>query len=296
MHEAHEKLDGLERQLGHHEEKSESRFHNLKDAIKHGREYGHHEKDYDMVKDEVHVHNDSAGGGLGALAAMGNMGRGFDGAGAAWGVGGLVLGTLLGGNRGCGGGLFGGGGNCGGGDASVAGLFAVENKLGNIQQEIAQTAACTTQAITNLSYQGALANCQNFGELKMQIAQGNAAIIANQDQGTFKILSAMNEIERNNLTAKTIEQNARIVALENEQRYGRNHAELREQITITNNNAASANAIAVARQDESWRQNLLCTVQHVHQEARATNQNIIAGNTGAVTTAAQTANPTNVSV
>jgi len=34
----------------------------------------------------------------------------------------------------------------------------------------------------------------------------------------------------------------------------------------------------------------------VHQEARATNSNVIAGNTGAVTTGAQTANPTNVNV
>lgn len=76
---------------------------------------------------------------------------------------------------------------------------------------------------------------------------------------------------------------------------------LRSQVEITNTNTASnAQAQGQAQfqlqfQDINNQLRRVCdALVNVHQEQRSTNANIIAGNTGAVTTGAQTSTPTNV--
>lgn len=92
-------------------------------------------------------------------------------------------------------------------------------------------------------------------------------------------------------------QAAEIIELRNEHRRSADSAELRLSINNTNT-AVAAQAQGQAQAQQQQQGFLLAeiarTVHGLVQVAHATNSNVIAGNTGAVVTGPQTANPTNV--
>jgi len=87
---------------------------------------------------------------------------------------------------------------------------------------------------------------------------------------------------------------AQLDGLELRQRNDRDRERHSVEITMTNNqNQLQLQAQAQA-QANAVNSLLGCVHQLAAQVARATNSNVIVGNTGASTTGAQTANPTNV--
>ncbi len=266
-----------------------------------------------------------SGNGLAAMApalmaAMGGQ-RHHDGFGAggfgAGLVGGVLGGLLFGGRRG---GLFGGEGGDGSGGAETRIEDTIFNtttlaKLGTIEAAIPLAAAQTenvilqqTNQITNLSSQAQLANAmgfertgdrvQNVGALllgainntnqnvleqgcqtRAVVLAAEGRIIAKLDQNTIDDLR-----HRADRAERAVEVNALRSQVEVNQTVTTTQAQAQGQFQVQSQFQALAEELRACRRD----------IAFVHQEARATNSNVIAGNTGAVTTGAQTASPTNV--
>jgi hypothetical protein len=255
---------------------------------------------------------------LPAMAMMGN--RGHDGWGGGLGmglVGGLIGGALFGGRRG---GLFGGGDCEGGGGAETRIEDTVFNtavlaKLGTIEGAIPLASAQTenvilqqTNAIGSALASLALGTQQAFGNTKdtvQNVGALNLAATNNVNQNVLTegcktresvaaaataILSRIDRFEIDDLRHRA-ERNERAVEIQS----------LRSNIEINNTNTATATAAQQQFQLQAQLQDVnnqlrrcFDMVNVVHQEAKATNNNVIAGNTGAVVTGPQTANPTNV--
>jgi hypothetical protein len=276
---------------------------------------------HEGVSDKVDVQNifkpghGSGGmeGGLASALPLLLAGRadhgGFGGAGGfgAGLVGGILGGALFGGRRG---GLFGGGDN--------------DNGSGGAESRIQNNA--DTLAILNAVNAGTAAT--NFGTAKVtsdiqtqtfQIAQGltnvnNSVVASASDLGRAIALVNQNVSEqgcetRAAIAASTTAILSRIDRSEiDELRHERDRSErnveiqsLRSNIEINNTATATQMQNQSQFQVQSKFQDLDCKfnrlfdlVQVVHQEARATNSNVIAGNTAAVTTGVQTASPTNI--
>jgi len=266
--------------------------------------------------------NESGNTGIGMLAPL-LMGR-HDGLGAggfgAGLVGGVLGGLLFGGGRR--GGLFGGGGDCdnGGGGAETrieSDIFgtAVLSKLGSIEAAIPLASAQTenvilqqTNAITNLASQAQLANQMGFertGDRVQAVGTVLLAAINNTNQNVLEtacrtqaaiaasetaILSRIDRQEIDTLRHERdrFERSVEVNAL-------RSQVEVNQTVTTTQSQAQAQQQQQLQFQDLNCRLNRLFDIVNiVHQEARATNNNVIAGNTGAVTTGAQTSTPTNV--
>ncbi len=275
--------------------------------------------------------NRNEGGGMAAMlpALMGNRhdGLGMGGFGAGL-VGGLLGGALFGGRRG---GLFGGGDGDNGGGAETrieSDIFgtAVLSKLGSIEAAIPLASAQTenvilnqTNQITNLASQAQLANAAGFAATKDSV-QNLALVLSQAICGVNQNVSAQGcqtrEAVQNDgdktralLVARFSQEDAtriqnlsnEVTELRNEGRRAAESAELRQVITV-NNTATATQAQSQAQfqvqaqfQDLNSRMGrLFDRIDIVHQEQRSTNANIIAGNTGAVVTGAQTSTPTNV--
>lgn len=132
------------------------------------------------------------------------------------------------------------------------------------------------------------------------LTQGCETRAAVRDDGdkTRAMLVARAQLED---ATKISMQAAENAELRNELRRNSEHAETKLQITNTNTAVAAQTQRAELQQQQQQYQTIanalqtvMCEVAHTKQIAQATNQNIIAGNTGAVTTGAQAANPTNV--
>ncbi len=208
----------------------------------------------------------------------------------------------------------------GGGDGDSGGLGAETRLQSNADTlAILNSIKSNSDAVSSGFATTALALSQGFAGVKDSV-QASAFLLTNQINNVNQNVSDQACKTRETVTtdgdrtrallvarfqqqdATTIaEQNARIVALETRGESDRRHAEHTLQITNTN----TAVATAQQRQEQEQRQtqfqvlndrihNLFCEVAHTKQIAQATNQNIIAGNSGAVLTGAQTANPTNV--
>ena len=309
-----------------HEANSQSRYESLKSHI--------HElkKDEIMthgVNDEINIHNHGADGGgmggLGGLAALASMGRNHGhglGSGLGAGLLGGVVGGLLFGN-GRNGGLLGGGNDGGGGQA--ASDFITLQTLGQIKEGVA-TSANETQAVVNANgansvqstLQQTIALQQTLGSLAQSVSMAFSNTndrIANVNQNVSEqgcatraaITAAVDvitgqaqafETARNQEKINAL--NAEVIELRNESRRNADNADLR--MTITNNNTA----IAAQQQGQlqAQQQQQFATIAQLPsilgglvqelQIARATNSNVIVGNTGATTTGAMNANPTNV--
>jgi hypothetical protein len=255
--------------------------------------------------------NDGGGFGHGGLGA----GIGF--------VGGLIFGALF--NRRGGGDFLGGGEGGGNGETRVeSDIFnvAVLQKLGSIEAAIPLQGAQTenvilqqTNQITNLAAQAQFANAAGFESTKnavtnvgtillqgLNTVNANVAeqacsvkqVVVNDGEKTRALLTSRFQLED---ATRINELNARVIELQSE---GRRHADNAElKLSITNTNTAIAAQAQGQQQQQQQAQGfaineLLTTVRGLVQIAHATNSNVIAGNTGAVTTGAQTSTPTNV--
>lgn len=265
-----------------------------------------------------------------ALPALMMAGRPHDGFGIGGGLGAGLLGGILGGLLFSGrrGGFLGGGGECEGGggaetriDSTIVGT-AVLSKLGNIEAAIPLASAQTenvilqqTNTITQIAAAAQLANQQGFaqtGDRIQNTATALAVAISNVNQNVLEqacqtraaIAASTNEI------VSKIDSNT-ITALQTELLESRRREDaasrtvdlnaLRSNIEINNTATATQTQQQAQFQVQAQFQDLHCKfgrlfdlVNIVHQEARATNSNVIAGNTGPVTTGAQTSTPTNV--
>jgi hypothetical protein len=246
------------------------------------------------------------------MANSGGFGGGGFGSGL---VGGIIGGALFGGRRG-GGGLFGGGEDCcdNGVETRIEDTVfntAVLSKLGNIEASIPLASAQTanvilqqTNALTNLSTQAQLASAAGFA-LTKDAVQG-AAVLNLQATGNAadRVISAISALSSKIDANRILQLEADLVSArlsDSEGRHARDVQALRTTVEV--NNTANATQVQAQAQQQAQFQfqdlnnkfaRLCDMVSLVHQEARATNANIIAGNTGAVTTGAQTSTPTNV--
>ena len=322
-------LEFLSKQLWSHEKRSEHRYQELCDKIETPTERGG-KMGMDNLSDKINVNvGEQDGGGAAGLLPMAmmamNRGGNYGGAGLAAGaglVGGIVLGSVLGGGRR--GGLFGGGDDAGNGNgaetrlqtnADTLAILGGLNRVNDQVTAVGSTASINllqqTNEIQALASAAALANANGFAQTKDAITNTGTVLFGaiNQvnsnvlEQGcqtraaiaasTTAILSRIDQSEIQELRrrAETAEHSIQVNALA---------SKVEVNQTVTTTAAATAQQAQLQFQLQSIGQGmgtLNNALAGVLQVAHATNNNVIAGNTGAVTTGAQTstASPTNVS-
>jgi hypothetical protein len=161
--------------------------------------------------------------------------------------------------------------------------FAMQNST-TLQQTIMLIQQLNAQNLTTMQEL-----CNINQNVSAQGCQTREAVVADGNV-TRSLLTSRFQLEDSTEINKL---NAKVIELQNE---GRSR-ELGERISINN----TAVAAQQQGQQQQQQQQLVTTVnslfpllQGVLQVAHATNSNVIAGNTGAVTTGAQTASPVNV--
>lgn len=254
------------------------------------------------------------------MAGMGG-GGGMGGAGAGLGAG--LLGGLLGGVL-FGGGLGGFGGDRGF-DRQTAPLngtdgMAIINAIGNVKDVIGATGADILASINNNSnnicksvdqgFAAAATNTLQQSIMLIQEGNRNAAAAATQfaaldrnisDQGcstraaigasTTTITTLINQLNTDSL-------NRQLTVADLDRRDAVAVGRSREvEVNVTQN--VNQQQLQLQAQQQQQQQLILLSqiaqgLANVTQIAHATNSNVIAGNTGAVTTGAQTSTPTNV--
>lgn len=261
------------------------------------------------------------GGVAALLPALVGMNR-HDGLGGLGGAAlGFVAGAVLNGNR-RGGGLFGGGGDdCGGGGGaetrlqSNADTLAILAATGRVGDAVAATGATNT---INL--------LQQTNEIQ-QLASANAALITAGTAATERsvtnsatvVAQLVNNVNQNVLeqgcetraaiAASTTAILSRIDRAEIDQlRHERDRFErgieinqLRSAQEVSQTVTVTTNQLQAQQQGQAQLQAIINRLDRqdqalafIHQEARSTNANIIAGNAGPVVTGAQTSTPTQV--
>jgi hypothetical protein len=243
---------------------------------------------------------------------------GFGGAGGALagGLGGLLLGGLLGNNGN--GGLFSGNGGGNGNVANVVENLAVLNAIqsgqlanqagfNSISGEIAsQSLGASTQASQYaLAAQGQIAGVKDsiqtlgaglavsLGNVNQNVLLSEARLQAAVNSDGEKTRSLITSLNDTSLNRQLTEANLRAERLET----ARGHDAINMRIDNSNNVTqaqAQTQMQFQVQQQGALLQGLYPYIVGTHQHAQATNANIIAGNTGAVTTGAQTSTPTNV--
>lgn len=255
------------------------------------------------------------------------MGTG-NGDGGGWGLGGgLIGGVLLGALLGRNGGLFGNNGE-GAGAVALQGSIdtnSILQTLGDIKASVplaeaqVQLALAGQSANINNSINSAnIANMQGQSQLALAIASGISTTqsltaaqtlelsrqigeVGNQaDRNLFQLTQAISKdgektraliqsIDKQNDSRLITAQANEIIELRAEQ----NRAADRHGIEINMINNQNQNQLQFQQQAQVLN-GLAAALMEVGQIARATNTNLIVGNTGATTTGAQTANPVNV--
>jgi Predicted TIM-barrel enzyme len=179
--------------------------------------------------------------------------------------------------------------------------------LAGAQSDITQQNQAQTLALTNQLFTGQLANVQGFANTKdavdslsTQVAIGQgvtntnierlgwqlATTVKDDGEKTRALITSNQIAELNRIAA---ERQDEIIELRNE---GRRRDD-RHGIEINMINNQNQNQLQFQQQQQLIGQLAHC-VSDVSQIARATNQSLIIGNTGAVASGPQTANPTNV--
>lgn len=243
----------------------------------------------------------------------------------------IILLALLG--RGGRGGLFGGGDDCGpvvspGGvsPALAALLQTLTEGQGQLRADVPRVALETQAALQQSLAQLALGTQQGFANTGDKVTNTGTALLAaianskDTTQNGFALVArdlcdvkstvmAEGCATRELVQAGTTAVLSRIDRAEiDELRDSRNRFErqievnsLRSQVEVNQTVNTTTNQAQAQQQQQLQFQDinnrlgrLFDRVDIVHQEARATNSNVIAGNTGAVTTGAQTSTPTNV--
>ncbi len=251
------------------------------------------------------------------MNGMGNSGAGV----GLGGIGGFVAGALLGGRNG----IFGGNGDNGGSAVNQLTLSQIQSDIGDIKasvplaeaqvqlalagstSDINQLANSNTMALMNQGTQSMLASVQGFANtgdkidgLATTMATGMGIIGQAIDRGTFALSQVVtNDGDKTRALItnyETANANRRETILANELsdlRAAAARAADAHGISIQMTNQQNQNQLQFQQQAQA-----INTVAHllsdVSQIARATNQSLIIGNTGAVLAGSQTANPTNV--
>lgn len=311
----------LEHSLEEHEKRSHQRHSETMEKLgkihKHAKHKSESEGEQMAVREDMNV--------IGGFPHMGGYGYGGDGFGG--GIGLIALLALLGRRDGFGGGWGGDGGGVAGlnnlqgaidTNAILSKLgtlegavplaesqtqLAIANSNSNItQQQLQQTIALQQQGFqAQLAAQMGFANVGDkvdtlsaaqalgFGNVGMQIAQNGWAVTQAINTDGEKTRALIGQIDRENLNRIITTQATELVELRNEGARERD----RHGIEINMVNNQNQNQMQFQQQAQ-----LLGGLAHVltdvSQVARATNQNLIVGNTGATTTGPQTANPVNV--
>ncbi len=174
--------------------------------------------------------------------------------------------------------------------------IALNNSLGSLALGTQQGFAATKDAVQNTAAILGTAICNLNQNVSAQGCQTREAV-SNDGDKTRAMLFARFQLED---STRINELNARVIELQSEHRRHADAADLRLQITNTNT-AVAAQAQGQQQQQQQFMVNQVAAlVPLVHslinesQVARATNANLIFGNTGATTTGAQTNTPTNV--
>lgn len=256
---------------------------------------------------------------------MGTGGTGDGGLGLGGGlIGGVLLGALLGRN----GGLFGGTGD--GAGAAVALQSSVDTNailqalgdikasvplaesqvqlaLAGVNQDITSQSLQQTIALQQQGFAGQLANLTsfanlgdkvdalstltaiNFGNVNTAIERNGWSVTQAVNADGEKTRALIQSIDKQNDSRLITAQANEIIELRAE----RNRDADRHGIEITMNNNQNQNQLQFQQQAQVLNA-LSSALIEVGQIARATNSNVIVGNTGATTTGTQTANPTNV--
>lgn len=186
---------------------------------------------------------------------------------------------------------------------------------GNVQLALSQSQG----QVMNQIGQQSLAIAQGFGNQSMQIANSQAAIIAVGEsvkdavnaQGAANLLATSNASAAN-LAATAASTNLILTALKDQEITNLNRELTVAQLRNTEDRAearARATEVTVTQtvnqnnlqqQQQAQQQQIIVTLSQLAgivgglQNAVATNSNLIVGNTGAVATGPQTANPVNV--
>ena len=285
--------------LAEHEANSVERYKHLKKHIK---------KHTRIRSEEMSAREDV---NLVGMPGMG-FGGGHDGFGLGGGLmGGLLLGALL---RNGGGGLFGGNGE-GGGLAGINNLQGaidtnaimsnlsdikaavplseaqVQLALAGVQSDITSQTLQQTIALQQQNFAGQLQASQGFSATQALVMSGNASVIDAVQNDGEKTRALIGQIDRENLNRIITTQASELAELRNES----SRSNDRHGIEITMMNNQNQNQLQFQQQNNVLGQ-LAGALVEVGQVARATNQNLIVGNTGATTTGAQTSTPTNVRV
>lgn len=272
-------------------------------------------------------HDGNLASAIPLLLAGGVGGNQWGGSGLTQGLlGGLLGGALFGGRRG---GLFGGDGDgAGAGAVALQGSIdtntilqgisnlnaAVPLSQAQVQLTVANAAASLGNQATALNgqtsaqlFQGQLASAQGFaatkdavdalstqtaigfGNISREIATNGWLVTQAINNDGEKTRALVGQIDRENLNRLITTQASELVELRNESARGRD----RHGIEISMVNNQNQNQMQFQQQAQVLGQ-LSHLLNDVSQVARATNSNVIVGNTGATTTGAMTANPTNV--
>jgi hypothetical protein len=163
---------------------------------------------------------------------------------------------------------------------------AIENNIATARENInLQVRGVQDSVVT-----GTLLNSQNFGALSTQAAVNAgvlaAAIISDGDR--TRALINQNYIETLNRQLATAQNE--VIELRGDRNSISRHHET--EVRVNQN----VNQQQQQQQQQVQLGAILGRLEGLVQVAHATNQNVIAGNTGAVQTGAQTANPTNVRI
>jgi len=232
-------------------------------------------------------------------------GRGFGMGGGDFGGGGVIGGLLIGALLGRGG-LGGFGNNDNGRDCRdcVTNESLNQQTLGDIKAAIplaeSQVQLALAGAVSDLTLQGNN-NTQTLLINQFALEKSIAAVDTNVDRQSTAIQVAIANSERNVIEVlnqnriRDLEQQLTVAQLrESEQRAINREQNNSHNVTTTVNTNQQQAQLQAQRQEFTVNQLLACVNGLAGQVARATNSNVIVGNTGASTTGAQTANPTNV--
>lgn len=276
------------------------------------------------IKNEIEVKGIPVPYGYGAGFGAGGMGA--DGFGFG-GAGGLLVGALLG--RGLLGGWGGAGAGYAAGDGAARAAYdsMVLAKLGDIQTQVPVSASQVQNTVTaaaNDITSGTLQQTINLGNSLSQLALGiqsslggvkdavqttGTVLLQGQDStraainaGTYSLASAIRD--DGDKTRALINQinldglNRQLTVAENtitELRLNQSRRDDQHGIEIQMTNNQNQNQLQFQAQAQA-----MGVLQHglfeCNQLARATNQNVLVGNSGITATGPQTANPTNVRV
>jgi hypothetical protein len=171
--------------------------------------------------------------------------------------------------------------------------IALERDLASLALGTQQAFANTKDTVQNVGALLGTAICNLNQNVSAQGCQTREAI-QNDGDKTRGMLFSRFQLED---STRINELNARVIELQSEGRRAADGAEMRLSINNTAN-AVQAQAQGQAQQQQQQQGFLLAqiaqTLGGLVQVAHATNSNVIAGNSGAVVTGPQTANPTNV--